>query len=176
MIIVPVEFSLEIWASTVVYHEAIINVKLSCWENVTSHVMSLSLLCYACLNKERVSHALLIARRNLLHMIRCGWYVSKTVYIYISTIAGRDYCSKHRSRSFLLLIFVMKQRGWEKISLILFFPSQLKWKPDRRKREWRATAASITYPPLMHDWKTSASLEDCIIYTRQNQEASSSYS
>lgn len=110
----------------------------------------------------------------------CTWSAvadtSPRLYIYISTIAGRDYCSKHRSRSFLLLIFVMKQRGWEKISLILFFPSQLKWEPDRRKREWRATAASITYPPLMHDWKTSASLEDCIIYTRQNQEASSSYS
>lgn len=35
----------------------------------------------------------------------------------------------------------------------------------RRSSSAGATAASITYPTLMHDWKASASSEDCIIYT-----------
>lgn len=51
------------------------------------------------------------------------------------------------------------------------FSLQLKWRPDGEEKEWRATAASITYPPLMHDWKASASLEDCIIYIRLLQKS-----
>lgn len=58
----------------------------------------------------------------------------------------------------------MKPGVWGKLSLIPLY-LRLERKVDRRQKEWRATAASITYPPLIHDWESSASSEDCIIYT-----------